>query len=173
MMEARLLQATTSGLTGSLRDAYSGNQPRRPGSGRRGAVAVTDEDEELQGQPRVARPPITGQGQAPRQPITVPRRGQRPMRQTQPQTAPTSSPAQRRQPTEWSAFHNTRKAGGSAEDKAIFAQKDSLVSKIAGITKTFTRQGRTQPRFNLDIEKLADAKAKLRALIAAYPWLKE
>ena len=175
MMEARLLQASGSGLTGGLRDAFSGNQPRRPGGGRRGAVAVTDEDEELQGQPRAVRPPITGQGQAPRQPITVPRRGQRPMRQIQPQTrtAPTSSPAQRRPPPEWSSFHNTRKAGGSAEDKAIFAQKDSLVSEIADITRVFTQQGRTQPRFRVDIERLADAKAKLRALIAAYPWLNE
>ena len=175
MMEARLLQAAGSGLTGGLRDAFSGNQPRRPGSGRRGAVAVTDEDEELQGQPRAVRPPITGQGQAPRQPITVPRRGQRPMRQTQPQTqpAPISSPAQRRQPPEWSLFHNTRKAGGPAADKAIFAQKDSLVSEIADITRVFTQQGRTQPRFRIDIERLADAKAKLRALVAAYPWLNE
>ena len=103
-MQARLLQASRQGglggLEGSLPPDFYGNQPRRRAGGTRGAVAVTEEDEELQGQPRVVRRPITNQTQAPAQPTAVPRpRRPLPARQIQPttqapaRTAPSLSPA--------------------------------------------------------------------------------
>jgi len=98
-MQARLLQASRQGGFGNLADSlppdFYGSQTRQPTGGRRRAVAVIEEDEELPEQSRVVRQPVTNQTQAPVQPMRVPRAGgQRPMRQTQsaPQT-PTPAPA--------------------------------------------------------------------------------
>ena len=90
-MQARLLAATRSGgfggLEGSLPLDFYGNQPRRRAGGTRSAVAVIEEDEELQGQP------ITNQTQAPVQPTAVPRpRRPLPPRQIQPTTPSTPAP---------------------------------------------------------------------------------
>ena len=180
-MQARLLQASRmggmgGGLGGVLPPGFYGDQPRRPAGGRPTAVAVTEADEELGGQPLT--PPVSGPSrpptQLPRGPMQRrdPRQRRIPSRPAMPApaaVAPISSPAQRRPDPPWV----TRRAGGTAEDKAVFAQKDRLVSEIENITNIFRREGGTQPRFQLDIERLAAAKAELEALIAAYPWLQE
>ena len=178
-MQARLLQASRmGGITGSLGGAlppdFYGEQPRRPAGGRPTAVAVTEADEELGGQPLT--PPVSRSSRPPVQPTRVPTgRGERRVRPTQTQqltpapTAPTTSPAPRQPRPAWA----TRRAGATAENKAIYEKKDNLVNMIDTITNIFEREGRTQPRFQLDIEKLAAAEAELEALIAAYPWLQE
>jgi hypothetical protein len=202
-MQARLLQASRmgglgGGLGGVLPPDFYGNQPRRQAGGRPTGIQY-EADEELGGQPArptrsyrthpsiSAYPPVSGSSRPPTQLPRVPmQRGGRQVRQTQPQptpapVAPVTSPAQQVPTTAADAAARIppwmepalRRGGATADKQAIYRKRDSLVSKIDSITDIFRREGRTQPRFQLDIERLAAIKAELGSLIAAYPWLRE
>jgi hypothetical protein len=190
-MQTRLLQASRmGGISGGLGDVlppdFYGNRPRRQAGGRPTGIQY-EADEELGGQPARLTPPVSRSSRPPTQTPRVPmRRGERRVRQTQPQPTPTpvapvTSPAQQVPTTAADAAARIppwmepalRRGGATADKQAIYRKRDSLVSKIDSITDIFRREGRTQPRFQLDIERLAAIKAELGSLIAAYPWLRE
>lgn len=180
-MQARLLQASRmgglgGGLGGVLPPDFYGNQPRRQAGGRPTGVPY-EADEELGGQPARLTPPVSGSSRPPTQTPRVPmRRGERRVRQTQPQTqpsrqtqpqqsipapvAPSLAPAQQQ-----NFYLNTE----SPDKQRIRARLVDIEKEIRGIREenpAAARAGYTTAR-----EK--DLLALLQSLYRNNPWLSE